>query len=106
MRPVALALTISSLAWADDRTLLYVNPAPLVTASRLQALGGAAVGLAENSESLPFNYATADITAPVESQFGGLVQFNRFGIGAYGRVSTKGVCTAMSGCMTASANQW
>src|SRR5438132_2472963 len=59
MRIVALALAISSTAWAQDRTLLYVNPAPLVTASRLVALGGAAVALAENSESLPFNYAAA-----------------------------------------------
>ncbi|MBK7859371.1 MAG: hypothetical protein IPJ65_12260 [Archangiaceae bacterium] len=57
MRLGLLVLLVPSLAAADERSLLYVNPAPLVTASRLVAMGGAAVGLAENSESLPFNYA-------------------------------------------------
>lgn len=142
-RLTILAIVASaSVAAAQDRTLLYVNPAPLVTASRLVALGGAAVGLAENSESLPFNYAAAahrhprrkagfdwDLTAsvlfspwqqmrdtdnegrapevvsPVESQFGALIQFNRFGIGAYGRASTKNVCPDAM-CISATANQW
>ncbi len=58
MRIVALTLLWSAAAVAQDRNVLYVNPAPLVTASRLQAMGGAAVGIAENSESLPFNYAS------------------------------------------------
>ena len=135
-RIVTLTLLLPTLAWSQDRTLLYVNPAPLVTASRLMALGGAAVGLAENSESLPFNYASVaqrhprrtrgfdwdltasvlfspvatlrdtdnegvspDTNAPVESQIGGLVQFKRFGVGAYFRGQRKSVCT-VSPCIT------
>jgi hypothetical protein len=141
MRTLLFTLLVSSVASAEDRTLLYVNPAPLVTASRLVALGGAAVGLAENSESLPFNYAAAahrhprrsgnfdfdlttsvlfspfpalrdtdneglsrtDVVAPFEALIGGLIQFNRFGIGAYGRLSTKNVCPSPR-CLSASAN--
>src|SRR5690348_5838643 len=57
MRIVALTLVCSTAVAAQDRDILYVNPAPLVTASRLQALAGAAVGISEGSESLPFNYA-------------------------------------------------
>jgi hypothetical protein len=109
--------------------VLYHTPAPGVPARRLAAMGGAAVGIAENSESLPFNYAAAahrhprraggfdwditasvlfspfpsmrdidnegaapDIVAPVESQFGGLIQFSRFGIGTYFRISRKTYC--------------
>ena len=138
-RIVTLALLLGSTAWSQDRTLLYVNPAPLVTASRLVALGGAAVGLAENSESLPFNYAAVaqrhprrsrgfdwDLTAsvlfspfpshrdidnegsapetiaPVESQIGGLVQFKRFGVGAYLRGQRKSVCIT-SPCISSTA---
>ncbi len=118
-----------------------MNPAPLVTASRLAALGGASVGLAENSESLPFNYAAVahrhprrsrgfdwdltasvlfspfpslrdtdnegfapDTVAPVESQLGGLIQFSRFGIGAYLRGARKSVCVT-NPCITSNAAQ-
>ena len=141
MRIAALTLLCAGTAAAQDQTLLYVNPAPLVTASRLAAMGGAAVGLAENSESLPFNYAAAaqrsprrkagfdwdltasvllapfpslrdidnegaapDIVAPVESQLGGLIQFSRFGIGAYFRGSRRSYCTPMP-CLGSQAVQ-
>lgn len=43
---------------------LYINSATLVTTTRLIGLGGASVGLAENTESLPFNYAAAGNRSP------------------------------------------
>jgi hypothetical protein len=62
MRRVRLTVLVSlaaSAAWAqaprDDS--LYVNPAALVTASRLVGMAGASTGLAENTESIPTNYA-------------------------------------------------
>lgn len=58
---LALVCLAAGPAWAqaprDD--VLYVNPAALVTASRLVGLSGASTGLAENTESIPTNYAAA-----------------------------------------------
>ena len=63
---VLLAATTASPALAqtprDD--VLYVNPVGLVTASRLVGLAGASTGLAENTESLPTNYAAAAARHP------------------------------------------
>jgi hypothetical protein len=131
MRLLCFAAVLhAGLALADTSTLLYDNPVPLVTSSRLVGLAGAAVGVAENSESLPFNYAsvaqrsphrargfdidvtfdvlfspanqardidndpaaTQQIIAPVETQLGGYVQFSRFGVGGYARLSQRGIC--------------
>ena len=60
----AAAVLSAGLAAAQSPTRLYDNPVPLVTSSRLVGLGGAAVGLAENSESLPFNYAAVAQRSP------------------------------------------
>lgn len=64
MRRAALLVLVSLAAVTahaqtprDD--VLYVNPTALVTASRLVGLAGASTGLAENTESLPTNYAAA-----------------------------------------------
>jgi hypothetical protein len=133
-----LLLLVSTLAAGQDRTVLYDNPTSLVTASRLTALGGAAVGLAENSESIPWNYASVahrhprrkgfdwDLTAgvlfspfptlrdrdndgsqgnivsPVDSQFGGLLQFKRVGLGGYARFSRQSLCNG-NDCFVATA---
>ncbi|MBL8952192.1 MAG: hypothetical protein JNK82_15525 [Myxococcaceae bacterium] len=141
MRIVALMLLCSTAAAAQDRNILYINPAPLVTASRLQAMAGAAVGIAEGSESLPFNYAAVAqrhprrkagfdwdlnfsvlfspfqtlrdidnegnepvITAPVEYQVGGLIQFARFGIGTYVRGQQRSYCNVQP-CIRSEAVQ-
>jgi hypothetical protein len=136
MRPLLAALLVcAGAAAAQERPLLYDNPAPLVTSARLVGLGGAAVGLAEGAESMPFNYAavaqrsprrskgfdfdltfdvllspapdfrdtdndpnaSTQIIAPVEAQIGGLIQFKRFGLGAYTRLSRKGICVQLTG---------
>ncbi len=143
---MAVAL-VAVAGWADPPAApaptLYDNPSSLVTSSRLVALAGAAVGLAENSESIPFNYAAVaqravnrtrgfdfDLTAaiqllpfdglrnidnepsspqikePVESQFGGYVQFKRFGLGAYARLSRRNICvTSCDNALTATTAQ-
>lgn len=150
LRPAPAALLLCALACpaaGQDRNTLYVNPAPLVTSARLLGLAGASVGLAENSESIPFNYATvahrtpkrargfdfdlnasvlfspfpgmrdvdnettpAETIAPIDSQFGGLIQFKRFGIGVSGRLARRDVCVVQP-CgpnekLSGSASQW
>lgn len=47
----------AALAQAPRGDALYVNPAALVSSSRLVGLAGAATGLSENIESLPSNFA-------------------------------------------------
>jgi hypothetical protein len=141
MRLVAVtAVLFAGATAAQERPLLYDNPAPLVTSARLVGLGGAAVGLAEGAESMPFNSAavaqrsphrsrgfdfdltfdvllspapdfrdtdndpgaSTQIIAPVEAQIGGLIQFKRFGLGAYTRFSQKGICVQLTGSMCTS----
>src|SRR5262245_10399527 len=62
------AVLLPPAASAQGRTLLYVNPAPLTTTSRLVGLGGAAVGTAEGAESMPFNYAAVPQRSPRRSR--------------------------------------
>lgn len=134
MRMLCAAVVFAAGA-ARAQELLYDNPVALVSSSRLVGMAGAAVGLAENAESMPFNPAAVaqrsphrargfdfDITfdvllnpvstmrdvendpntpgtvAPVEGQLGGFVQFKRFGIGAYGRFSTRDICLTAMPC--------
>ncbi|MEW5741960.1 MAG: hypothetical protein AB1938_23800 [Myxococcota bacterium] len=61
LRLTALVWLFASAAWAQTPRpdALYVNPAALVTASRLVGLAGASTGLSENTESIPTNYAAA-----------------------------------------------
>ncbi len=53
---LALLLGLSAKAQTRD-DYLYINPSSLVSSTRLSSMAGASVGLAENVESLPFNYA-------------------------------------------------
>lgn len=58
MRLALLAVLFTFAAAAQTRTDdLYINPSSLVSSTRLTALAGASVGIAEDVESLPFNYA-------------------------------------------------
>lgn len=68
MRRAGLAMLLCLGAAAEAQVprsdSLYVNPAALVTASRLVGLSGASTGLAENTESIPTNYAAVAARHP------------------------------------------
>lgn len=133
---LALVALTGSAAHAQRTDDLYINPTLLVSSSRLTAMAGASVAIAEGVEAMPTNYAAVAhknprrktrydwdlgatfLTTPVpgfqdlendgrpvqafnglvEGQAGFFVQLLKFGLGGFGRFSSRSLCVDRPAC--------